>query len=106
MPRPSLGNLFGKTKGLLTLSLPIRGKAGTGFMKKSIFEGSASDIGTCRARTTHMSQTSPDNVDSRLQTTSFAAAPEYSNQLPVGSYHTPFLGYPTLWFWDPNPKIR
>ena len=26
--------------------------------------------------------------------------------LPVGSYHTPFLGYPTLWFWDPNPKIR
>ena len=26
--------------------------------------------------------------------------------LPVGSCHTRFLGYPTLWFWDPNPKIR
>ena len=29
-----------------------------------------------------------------------------SPTLPVGSYNTPFLGYPTSWFWDPNPKIR
>ena len=26
--------------------------------------------------------------------------------LPVGSYHTPVLGYPTLWLWDPNSKTR
>ena len=26
--------------------------------------------------------------------------------IPVGSYHTRVLVYPTLWFWDPNPKIR
>ena len=24
--------------------------------------------------------------------------------LPVGSYHTPFLGYQTLWIEDPNSK--
>ena len=29
-----------------------------------------------------------------------------ASSVPVGSYHTPFLGYPTLWLWDPYPKIR
>ena len=81
---------------------PVNGVLEPGFFNKGVYEPLSLDSACLKG--IPMRRNAQDITP--VASGAFATTQAPLRPLPVGSYHTPFLVYPTLWFWDPNSKIR